>query len=566
LRDGSVTGEGALLCTDGKEIPVSFVMLVHRTASGEPEFISTIARDITEQKRGEEEIKRREQEFRALADNTPALVARFDRNLRHLYVNRRVTEVTGLPFSAYLGRSNQKMGILPELCRPGDERLRRVFETGQEASLDFTYPSPSGLRSFQSWFGPEIGSSGAVESVICITRDVTEQKALEAELRRKMEELAEAHRRKDDFLATLAHELRNPLAPIRTAIEVLHMKIPPDPDLSESSEIIERQIQLMARLLDDLLDVSRITRNKLDLRTERVPLALIIESALETSRPVIEAGGHALAVSLPAEPVYLEADPVRLGQVFSNLLNNAAKYTEPGGQITLASRIEGNRIRVSVRDTGIGIAADMLPHVFEMFAQAKPALERSQGGLGIGLSLVKGIVELHNGEVEARSEGPSRGSEFIVRLPLASSRAVARHPVREPVRRQVCRVLVADDNHDAARSLATFLRLLGHHVVIARDGEEAIAKAETFRPDVAILDIGMPRLNGYDTARRMRAAPWGANMRIVALTCWGQKEDRRRSEEAGFNNHLVKPVDPSALVMILGMAVAHRPEESNERQ
>jgi PAS domain S-box-containing protein len=383
--------------------------------------------------------------------------------------------------------------------------------------------------------------------VAVLFNDITER-------RRTEEALKDADRKKDEFLATLAHELRNPLAPIRNAVQVLTAKGPADPELVWARGVIDRQVQVMARLLEDLLDVSRISRNTLDLRKERVDLAAVVEAALETSRPVIEAGRHELTVTLPPEPVRLEADAVRLAQVFANLLTNAAKYTEDGGRIRLSAKRQGTVVEVSVGDSGIGIAAEMLPRVFDIFSQDKPALARSQGGLGIGLSLVKGLVELHGGTVEVVSDGPGRGSEFVVRLPAAATT-----PVPEPARPgddgpppvPNRRLLVVDDNRDSADSLAVLLELHGHEVATAYDGEQAVEAAATLRPEVVLLDLGMPRLNGYDACRRIREQPGGREMYLIALTGWGQKEDRRRTEAAGFDHHIVKPVDPAALMNLL---------------
>jgi signal transduction histidine kinase len=378
---------------------------------------------------------------------------------------------------------------------------------------------------------------------------------LERRVGERTAELAQADRRKDVFLATLAHELRNPLAPIRNAVEVLKAKGPDDPDLIWSRDVIDRQVGQMARLLDDLLDVSRITRNKLELRKQRVTLASVVETAVETSRPIIDGGGHELTVSLSSEPVYLDADPVRLAQVFANLLNNAAKYTDGGGHVRVAAERIGHEVVVSVKDDGIGIAPEVLPRLFEMFSQATPALERSQGGLGIGLSLVKGLVEMHGGSVEARSDGHGQGSQFIVRLPVAVAPQPYDHPPgdgEKGVAPVPCRVLVADDNRDAADSLAMMLKLAGNEVRTAYDGEQAVEQAEAFRPDLVLLDIGMPKLNGYEAARRIREQPSGHAMILVALTGWGQEEDKRRADEAGFHHHLVKPVDLAALARRLG--------------
>lgn len=384
--------------------------------------------------------------------------------------------------------------------------------------------------------------------------DLTEQRHYE-ELQRAQQALRDADRKKDEFVATLAHELRNPLAPIRNAVQILKTKGPPIPELQWAQGVIDRQVQLMARLLEDLLDVSRISRNKLELRTERVDLAAVLEAAVETSRPVIEAGRHELTVTLPPEPIRLEADPVRLAQVFANLLNNAAKYSEEGGRIRLSAERQGSDVIVSVKDNGIGMAAEMLPRIFEIFSQEKPTLVRSQGGLGIGLSLVKGLVELHGGSVEARSGGPGQGSEFVVRLPVA-----VETPIREPARPgeddgqlpvPKRRVLIVDDNRDSADTLAMLLKVMGHEVGTTYDGEQGVEAAEALRPDVGLLDIGMPGLNGYDACRRIREQPWGQGMFLIALTGWDQEEDRRRTEEAGFNHHIVKPVDPDVLMKLL---------------
>jgi PAS domain S-box-containing protein len=372
------------------------------------------------------------------------------------------------------------------------------------------------------------------------------------ELQRAEEALKEADRRKDEFLATLAHELRNPLAPIRNGLQVMKLAGGNAGAVEQARAIMERQIGQMARLLDDLLDVSRITRGKLQLRKERVGLATVVQSAIEGSRPLIEASAHRMTVALPPEPVYLHADPTRLAQVFSNLLTNAAKYSDRGGHVRLTAERQGGEVVVSVRDDGIGIAPEHLPRLFQMFSQVDSALERSQGGLGIGLALVRGLVEMHGGTVEAKSEGLGQGSEFLIRLPLAGGTTA--QPPRRPggagaaARR---RILVADDNRDAADSLAMMLRLGGHEVHAVHDGQEAVDAAAWFRPDVALLDIGMPKLNGFEAARRIREQAHGDGVMLVAITGWGQEEDRRRSAQAGFDHHLTKPVDPAALERVL---------------
>jgi signal transduction histidine kinase/CheY-like chemotaxis protein len=373
------------------------------------------------------------------------------------------------------------------------------------------------------------------------------------ELRNSEDRLRDADRRKDEFLATLAHELRNPLAPIRNAIGVLQTPGAAEQQLQDSRMMIDRQVGHMARLIDDLLDVSRITAGKLPMRKARVQLADVLTLAVETARPHLEQAHHRLTIALPPEPVYLDGDSARLAQVFANLLHNASKYTEPGGQIALTARQTATAAEVSVRDNGIGIPAEFLPRLFEKFSQVAPALDRSQGGLGLGLSLVHGIVSLHGGQVLARSDGPGTGSEFIVRLPLASAAAplpkggVPMSPNPAPSRR----ILVVDDNEDSAESLTVLLRLQGHLVESAHDGKHALEAAERFRPDVVLLDIGMPGMNGYEVCREIRKQPWGAAILLIAQTGWGQDQDRQRTKDAGFDGHLTKPIDHDRLEEIL---------------
>jgi PAS domain S-box-containing protein len=387
-------------------------------------------------------------------------------------------------------------------------------------------------------------------------RTVSHYTTVAYERLRLVRQLRETDRKKDEFLATLAHELRNPLAPIRNAAQVLKLRGTNDPDLAAARNIIERQANHLKRLVDDLLDVSRITHGKITLQRERLALGTVLTNAVEANRPLIEAAGHQLTVSLPAEPLVLEGDPTRLVQVFGNLLTNAVKYTDRRGQIWVTARRDGAGAEVSVRDTGIGIPADHLPKVFEMFSQVDSALERTHGGLGIGLSLVKGLVQMHGGTVTARSDGAGSGSEFVVRLPLLVEPPSAPHPERTepaagPPTGPKRRILVADDNPDSVESLATLLSIVGHEVNAAHDGQAAVELAEALRPDVILLDIGMPRLNGYEAARRIREREWGRGVVLVALTGWGQEEDKRRAEAAGFDHHFTKPVAPEALWKLL---------------
>jgi signal transduction histidine kinase len=387
-------------------------------------------------------------------------------------------------------------------------------------------------------------------------RYAMERGRIEDELRRRVEQLAEMDRRKDEFLATLAHELRNPLAPLRNSLHILRMSGDSGPASERIHEMMERQINHMVRLVDDLLEVSRITRGKIELRRERVELAAVLRSAVETSRPLIEAARHQLAITVPPEPLILEADPVRLSQVIANLLNNAAKYTEEGGQIWLTARLEGGDAAVSVRDTGLGIPADMLSRVFDMFAQVDRTLKRSQGGLGIGLTLARTLVEMHGGRVEARSDGLGKGSEFTVRLPLAAENSLAaegrsRAASTQPATLSQQRVLVVDDNRDAADSLGLLLKFLGADAHVVYDGPSALQALDVYRPAVVFLDIGMPGMDGHEVARYMRQAPEFQDVMLIAMTGWGQEEDRRRSQAAGFDHHLVKPADADALQALL---------------
>lgn len=375
-------------------------------------------------------------------------------------------------------------------------------------------------------------------------------------------ELREQDRRKDEFLALLAHELRNPLAPLRNGLQVMRLAEHDPEALTQAREMMERQLGHMVRLVDDLLDVSRISRNKMELRRSRVLLADVVSGAVETSRPAIEAAGHELTITLPAQPVYLDADLTRLAQVFGNLLSNSAKYTERGGRIWLTASRQGDQVSVLIQDTGIGIPAYALPNIFDMFSQVDRSIERSTGGLGIGLALVKGLVEMHGGTVEASSPGQGKGSTFIVKLPVFEDpvEKAATTPSGDDARAAGPRrrILVVDDNQDSAVSMAMMLKLLGNDVRSAHDGLEAIAAAEAFRPQVILMDVGMPRLNGYDATRRIRELPWGQSTIIIALTGWGQEVDRAQSKEVGCDAHLVKPVHLPDLERLLAELTAKR--------
>jgi signal transduction histidine kinase/ActR/RegA family two-component response regulator len=368
--------------------------------------------------------------------------------------------------------------------------------------------------------------------------------------------LADADRRKDEFLATLAHELRNPLAPIRHAVKLLESKSAQEQQHQWARDVISRQVQRMALLLDDLLDVSRITRGRLDLKMEAVDLESLVGTAVETVRPLIEARQHQLSVALPSQRVILMADPLRLSQSLSNLLTNAAKYTDAHGQITLVISLLPDEVSMSVKDTGIGFEPGALPGMFEMFSQVDSAIDRAEGGLGIGLALVKGLIELHGGTIQGFSAGLGLGSEFTIHLPMALVIQSAAEPTIDPPNARLStdarfKVVVADDNRDAADSLALLLDIGGYHVFVGHSGEEALAIARQTLPDAMILDIGMPDVTGYEVARRIREEPWGKGMLLIAVTGWGQKEDKALAATAGFDHHLTKPVDPDQVERLL---------------
>ena len=502
--------------------------------------------DVDARRQIEAALRESEGRFRVLAEASPALIFQLDEEGQVSYANRRSIEMVGI-----------QAGTMPEnswgtRLHPDDQTR---FVGAVRAAIGQRTPFQQRVRAraadgrwhwFESHGAPLFGADGAYRGHVGISIDVTE--AVQAE-----EALRFADRRKDEFLATLAHELRNPLAPISNAVHLLRR-----PDGRRTAdrmvEMVGRQVRQMVRLVDDLMDVSRITQGKLELRREPLSLAEVLTMAVETSMPAIDAGRHDLTVSLPEETLMLEADKVRLTQVFGNLLNNAAKYTDRGGRIWLGARREDDSVLVSIRDTGTGIPAAKLPHVFEMFSQAHRDSARGQAGLGIGLTMVRSLVELHGGSVEARSEGPGRGSEFIVRLPLARVAEAAPHQDdaggEAPLEGR--RVLVVDDNGDAAESLALLLQSAGAEVHTANDGPAGLAAVRRFVPHVVLLDLGMPGMDGFEVARRLRAEPGLAGLVLVALTGWGQEEDRKRTRSSGFDHHLTKPVDVDRLMDILG--------------
>jgi PAS domain S-box-containing protein len=425
----------------------------------------------------------------------------------------------------------------------------------------------NGALTWVSAFGRFFFDQGTPVRFVGVLFDITERKALE-------ESLKEADRRKDEFLAILAHELRNPLNPIRSAANVLRMQESSNAELAWSRDVIDRQVDHLTRLVDDLLDVNRITSGKLDLRRERVALSDIVQSAVEASRPLIEDCGHELEVSIPEDAVYLNADLVRLSQVVINLLNNAAKFTaRKDGRIRLTAELKPDGVTLSVADNGSGIPEEKLRYLFDMFYQVRDDMENSGSGLGIGLTLVRHLVEMHGGRVEAKSDGINRGSEFIVYLPISAAAAESiaepmAGPSAQPALRTENRrrVLVVDDNRDSAESLAVLLQLNGHEARAVYDGPNAVKTGAAFRPEIVVLDLGMPKMSGYEAARAIRGQEWGKGIYLIALTGWGQESDRRRTQAAGFDAHLTKPLNYEALTKILQQTpviVTPEPETQN---
>jgi PAS domain S-box-containing protein len=445
------------------------------------------------------------------------------------------------------------------ILHPDDrERTRRAVEAcvygGQSYDIEYRIVSPAGeVRWIRATGKTTCDERGRPLQFDGTAHDITTRKRAE-------EALQEADRRKDEFLATLAHELRNPLAPIRNSLHLLRLSGDLSPALSQVRDIMERQVNHMVRLIDDLLDVSRISRGKIELRKEFVELATIVSTAVEANRPLVESAGHQLALSLPAQPIFLEADPVRLAQIIGNLINNAAKYTPAGGQIWFTAQVEGAEVVLSVRDDGLGISSEMLPRVFDMFAQLDHTISRSQGGLGIGLTLTKSFVEMHGGRIEARSEGTGCGSEFVVRLPLptemrrrtSNERSAPQPAATLPSRR----VLVVDDAQAAGFVLARLLEKMGQRVTTAKDAFTALEIARRDKPEIVISDIGMPRMDGYQLAELLRREPGLEKIPLVALTGYGQESDKERAITAGFDFHLVKPVGLEVLQDLLRVITA----------
>ena len=518
-----------------------------READGSIRGVFAHGIDITERKLAEEALResatQADQRSR-LFDTTLSAMTEygyiFDPDGRLTYVNKALLELWDLPLERVVGKNVFELGYPDALADKLHRQIQEVFETGCEIIDETPYISRTGAEGHYEYvLRPVVGDEGKVDKVAGAGRDITARKRAE-------DALKDADRRKSEFLAVLAHELRNPLAPVRNALQILRRGDGKSEDAQPIFEMMERQIAQMVRLVDDLLDVSRISHGTIELRRERVELAAIVRQAVETVRPLLVKMDHELTITQPAEPIHVSADPARLSQVLNNLLHNACKFTERGGRIRLTIEPDGDDAVIRVEDNGLGIAAEHLTHIFGMFAQIDKSLERSSGGLGLGLTLVKTLVEKHGGSIEARSGGVGCGTEFVVRMRMLAELGAPPNVslAVQPLESAPLRILVVDDNEDAADSMALLLELDGHEARIARDGLHAVEAAELWTPDVVLLDIGLPKLDGYEAARRIRAQRHGVNgVMLIAITGWGKEVDRQRSRDAGFDAHMTKPVD-----------------------
>ena len=538
-----------------------FLLTSQRVVIGGQSRLLSGIHDITEPKRIEAELRKSEEQLRLITDALPVYILHCDTQFRYKFVNTAYAARFGLTPEALLGKRIADV-VGEEAWRTVEEQLNRVL-SGEFVQYELRIPYRDiGARFMRSVNVPERDARGTVRGLIGVLIDISEQKQIEEEraqlLQQSLEQSAQlraADRRKDEFLAMLSHELRNPLAPMNNAAQLLPRLVRDEPQARQAVEIVQRQVKHMTRLVEDLLDVSRITLGKVTLRKKEADVAQILRAGIELTRPLIDEKRHEMTITLPVEPLVVVGDPARLAQVVGNLLNNAAKYTEEGGTIALSAERQAEQVVIKVKDNGIGIAAELLPHVFDLFTQAERTLDRSQGGLGIGLALVKSLVTMHGGSVEANSDGPGAGSELVVRLPLLMQFATARagHEVEGPTT-VARRILVVDDNVDAADSLAMLLRFEGHEVSVAYHVTAALELARQHRPNIFLLDIGLPGTDGYALARQLRELTELRGARLIAITGYGLTEDRERGKAAGFDHHLVKPVDPEVLRALLSEA------------
>ena len=519
-------------------------------AAGRVQRLIGTTQDVTDRRRAEAALREREDLLRVIVDAAPLLISYVDVELRYRLVNLTYEEWFRTPRAEIHGRQVREVlgDEAWEVVRPWMERALRGEQVRYEREIPYRDGGP---RWVQVTYIPHRDVQGEVQGFVTLVMDLSESKRGEAERTRLLEEARSANRAKDEFLAMLGHELRNPLAPIITALQVMKLR---SDVFAPERELIERQARHLVQLVDDLLDVSRIARGKLELKRERVELSSVVGRAVEIASPAFEQQRHRLEVDVPTAGLLVDGDPMRLAQVFSNLLTNAAKFTPPGGRVWVEARREADEVVVAVRDEGVGIEPELLPRVFDLFVQGRQTTDRARGGLGLGLALVKNLVALHGGQVSARSEGSGHGTELVVRLPLAVGAAST--PPRAPDRAdatpsRAARVLVVDDNPDAAETLADLLAMEGHQVEVANDGPRALEVLSRFHPHIAILDIGLPVMDGFELARRVRAALPEDPPTLIALTGYGQQQDRDRSSAAGFAAHFVKPIDPEVLLEVV---------------
>ena len=550
---GALANHMALIDRAGGVIAIEDSAAPIRDARGRITGAVMVFHDVTERRRAQAALRASDERLRATFNQAAVGIAVADPQGRFLEANQKFCDILGYSLAEVRELTAAQITHPQDLVETQDQVKRLLAGEIPHYILDKRYLSKSGEPVWSRTTVTLLrDSAGRAERFIGVIEDISDRKAAEAALREEIASreraesaLRETDRRKDEFLATLAHELRNPLAPIRQAALISTAPGATEAQKRWSHDVISRQVQHMALLLGDLLDISRITRGTLELRTEVTELAAVIDAAVETARPALDARRHSFTIETPPEPIHVAADPLRLAQVLSNLLTNAAKYTDPQGRIRLCVGCDADGVTISVTDSGIGIPRESLAGVFAMFSQVHSSRDRSEGGLGIGLALARGLVELHGGSIEAKSAGAGRGSEFIVRLPRGLLAVAARKRSADPgwvavVRR---RVLIADDNRDAAESLATLLRLEGHEVGVAYDGQQALATFRELRPEFALLDIGMPKLSGYEVARLVREGPLSRSVTLVAVTGWGQDSDKASALAAGFNHHLTKPVE-----------------------
>jgi len=538
-------GEREITTASGEKRIWHFVTApIGRDAKGR-RMLVTNAIDVTERRRLEQALAEKEASTRLAMEAANYGGWEWDRGSGRITGTEKMRELLGFDGDEPISFERFQQQLHPDDRALRERAIAEAWLTGV-LRAEYRVVRRDGELRWISSRGRVLRGADGSERMLGVVGDITEQK-------RALAALEDADRRKDEFLATLAHELRNPLAPLRNSLAIVQRSAGDPATFAKASGVMERQLSHLVRLIDDLLDVSRISLDKLTLRVETADLGAVLEHAVEASRPAAERAGHVLEVHLPERPVRLQADRARLSQVFSNLIGNACKFTPDGGRVVIDARVAGEQAVVRVRDNGIGIAADRIGGVFEMFAQIDNSLERAHGGLGIGLTLVRRLVEMHGGSVIATSAGLGEGSEFVVTLPLTQGASdVAPGPAptaAAPAGR--LRMLVVDDNGDSAESLALLLSLAGHETHVAHTGPEALDRADALRPDAVLLDLGLPGLNGYEVCRRLRAAAWAREIPIVAITGWGQADDRQRSKDAGFDGHLVKPVVFGELTALL---------------